>query len=44
MYCWRPKLGTQEEELFDIIKNGFKNGSEYEVRIFLVENGVDIYF
>ena len=33
MYCWRPKMGTQLEELHDIIKNGFKSPSEYRVNL-----------
>ena len=31
MYCWRPKLGNYFEELFDIIKYGFKDPAEYKV-------------
>ena len=34
MYCWRPQLGTQNEELYDIIKNGFKDVPEYKVFLF----------
>jgi len=30
MYCWRPKFGDHFNELFDIIKFGFKEPSEYK--------------
>lgn len=30
MYCWRPNFGNQFDELFDILKNGFKDPSEYK--------------
>ena len=32
MYCWRPKLGDHFDELFEIIKYGFKDPIEYKVR------------
>lgn len=31
MYCWRPNFGNQFDELFDILKNGFKDPIEYKV-------------
>ena len=30
MYCWRPKFGDHFNELFDIIKFGFKDPSDYK--------------
>ena len=33
MYCWRPQLGSQYEELYDIIKNGFKDVQAYKVSL-----------
>ncbi len=30
LYCWRPKFGDHFTELFDIIKFGFKEPSEYK--------------
>lgn len=38
MYSWRPRLGNQIDELFDIIKYGFKDTNEYK-KINL-ENGI----
>ena len=35
MYCWRPKIGSQLEELHEIIKTGFKSPSEYKVKFFI---------
>ena len=31
MYCWRPNFGNQFDELFDILKNGFRDPIEYKV-------------
>ena len=30
MYCWRPNFGNQFDELFDILKNGFRDPIEYK--------------
>jgi hypothetical protein len=34
-YCWRPGCGSQLEELFHIIKNGFFDPSVYKVNNFM---------
>ena len=46
MYCWRPKNGDHFEELFDIIKYGFKDPSKYKVPEFhfLNQNKIRIFF
>ena len=31
MYCWRPQLGSQNDELYEIIKYGFKDPQTYKV-------------
>ena len=44
MYCWRPKFGTQLEELHDIIRSGFKSPAEYQVKFKLFLNKIDTFF
>lgn len=31
MYCWRSKFGSQKEEIYDIIRNGFNDPTTYKV-------------
>ena len=33
-YCWRPKLGSVFDELYHIIKYGFRDPIEYKVTFF----------
>jgi hypothetical protein len=31
MYCWRPQIAPQIDEMHDIVKNGFKDTDAYKV-------------
>jgi hypothetical protein len=43
MYCWRPQIGSQYEELYDIIKNGFKDTQVYKVNLLWILICSDYY-